>query len=298
MFPNFKQRILIICSASIGAFILIFAAHALMPKDASTGIVLLNANLGLLPALFSLLIYAIPAIVLALLCSAAGHPYAGLLVASFSLLVLAAAGGSPEGFIWSIESPQQYLTLIFETLIWLALFIAFLFAIHITRPTLRKKLEHVPSLQTHAPDFNLFVNFNSNAIIALLLSAGIAGFLTNNLILSTATAQSTCSLILAFGLAAFLTKLIIPKTNPLAIFLSPFLVAIVAYALIRFNATSYPTMTALYIKLYQQDFPGMAIALPIQYASAAVFGSVLGYSAGSSMDAAFTHENDADPATT
>lgn len=291
MLPVFRQRLLIAAAAALGAVILWMARHPLAATDASAGISLLDARVGVIGAIALVLVAAAPAVALGLLTSATAHPLSGVFVLATSLTVLAGAGGSIEGFLRRHEAglPGVYQRLLIETLIWAAALAGFLSLAQRLRPLVRPYVSALAT-QDHWGHDLTFARPRSPALLAGLICAVIGGVLTHLMVQTHDTGQVIGSLIVAFTAGATTAHLILPQANPAGILLSPAAVALGGYA---WAIVSHPVHDAFLADWYSGSLSGLALVLPIHYLSAGVVGCSLGIGLAQSLDHARTRAAEA-----
>ncbi|MEX0774490.1 MAG: hypothetical protein WD042_02125 [Phycisphaeraceae bacterium] len=272
MFPAPIQRVLIVLGVIVGGAALLLIAAPLRPMDGSSGLTLLSARVGVAGACGLLALAALPAVVFALITSARGNPVAGPFIMGLALAFLASAGGSSIGWLWRAALPGDYRLLIIETLVWFTALLLLIVAMQTARvysgtrwPTLLSPHHPGSRAQFRLPKLE--------ALLAALVCAVIGGGLSHIMIASAQTGQIIGSLLVAFTIAALVTQLIFPHlTNPATMLFSPMIVALVGYAYMLTIKSSNDVLEAL----NHGRLTGLALALPIHYASAAVAGCALG----------------------
>ncbi len=280
MLPPLKHRLVIGIVLVAGALCWLLARGALMPADGSMGVSLLDARAGLVPGLFILILAGLPAIIAGLIAASTGNPLAGAFTISFSLLPLAAMGGSIEGWLRRAELPGGYKSLAFEAVIWLVLWAGVLVMVDLLRVRVRPTMNVIAVKHHQGAKMKLGLP-GGMPIVAGLLTAAAGAFLSNILIRSSDAGQVNCSLILGFGTAALIAQMSVPQRNPLLILLSPMLCAAAAYLYI---GSAYTVTDDLVSDLYSRGILNLALALPIHYASAGVAGCALGVGLAQTLD--------------
>ncbi|HAI10485.1 MAG TPA: hypothetical protein DCM28_02195 [Phycisphaerales bacterium] len=195
-------------------------------------------------------------------------------------MVLTCFSGSASGWITRASLPGDYWTLIFETLIWQMLVLSAVIVMYRFRPILREQL---PQLLRHNTPWKTNIGIPATQeIIAAIISTLVAGIMTYLLIRNATPKQVLFSLVFCFALGAGIGQSLMPNTNPIAIFVSPGLVAIGSYLLVILR---FDDSTTLLASLYSgsesgtgflSQFPGSALALPIDYMSAGILGCCIG----------------------
>lgn len=282
MLPTLKQRILISAVVLAAGLVWLLAASGLATPDASSGFSLISTERGFVLAVLVVLLTGLPAVGLGLFTAGTGHPLSGVFVVSAALVFLAVAGGAIDGLLWRIEVPSAYLWLTFEMLLWAALLVGVVALVQRYRLRVRRAAGVFRTDEHWGEGIDLGVP-DSQGWLAGLIAAGVGALLANLLIQSTDVGQVIGGLLVAFTLAAMLAQMVLPTTKPAAIVLCPIVVAVLGYLQTWFG---YADGDALKAAWYAEDLSGLAMALPIHYASAAVAGCVLGVGAAQSLDRA------------
>ena len=113
----------------------------------------------------------------------------------------------------------------------------------------------------------------TQALLAGATTPLTAGVLCYLLLRNTDPGQIVCALLVSFTVGGLAGHLIFPQTNPIGILFSPAVVAVVGYTwvMLRFGQTD-----AVVSAWHRGQLPGMALALPVHYASAAIAGCAIG----------------------
>lgn len=287
MLPAFRQRLLIGIGLIIGSWVWMHVATELGAADGSPGISLFDSSLGVPLAIVITVLAGLPAVGLGLVASSIGNPLSGIFVVAFSLLMLAASGGSIEGFLWRSNLPGRYGALIVETIFWSMAMVGLLFLTGLVRHTFRTWLARLTGTDPAHGTRNQLLHVDSHTLLAGLIAAGIGGLLSNLLIQSAISGQVLGSLVLAFAIGALMAQLIMPNASPLGILLAPTVVAIAGYAYVLFNGNISGTDDVLRA-WYRSDLPGLALSLPIQYLSGGIVGATIGLGLAQSLDQTHT----------
>jgi len=272
MLPQLKHRLVIGLSLVIGGLCWLLALGALIAADGSTGLSLMDAHVGTPSAVLIVIAAGLPAILLGLVTASTGNPLAGVFTVSGSLLLLGAMGGSIDGYLRRAEVPAGYRSLAIEVVFWLFLLALVIIGIDRLQTKVRPSLKILATPRHLGTRTKLNIP-NGPALLAGLITAVAGAFICNLLIQSSDGGQVNGSLLLGFGTAALIGNMVVPQRNPVIILLSPMAVALAAYLWV---ATSYSTTDALLVDVYNHDLLNLALALPIQYASAGVTGCALG----------------------
>ncbi len=280
MLPQLKHRLIIGLCLVTGALCWLLALGSLTAADGSTGLSLMDAHVGTLPAILVVLATGLPAILVALVAASTGNPLAGAFTISGSLVLLTAIGGRIDGYLQRTALPDGFRPLIIEALIWLALLAIIFVAIDRMRIKARPSLAKLVT-QKHLGTRTQYTLPGAKPLLAGVVAAVAGAFLCNILIQSSDGGQVNGSLMLGFGVAALIAQMTVPQRNPIVILLSPMLVAAAAYLWV---ARSYSTEDALLADLYTQNILHLAMALPIQYAASGITGCTLGVGLAQTLD--------------
>lgn len=280
MFPSLPHRLLVAASILLGAWVLASAAPVLISADGASAPTLMMARNGLIAALFIVLVAALPIIVLSLIGSSVGNPLTGLFALTTALWILSAQGDTIDGWIrrTSANLPGDYLKLAVESIIWLALLTAFLLLITIARPSIRRWLPLLVSEHQLGEPITLRSKWLP-ALVSGLVTAIVGGLLASFLLRTPEKGQVIGGLILAFligGLVGDMASAFLFQkhpANPMGILIAPTLVAITGYLLTSMNYDDGADFLKAY---FNTRAAGLALALPLDYASAGVAGAALG----------------------
>lgn len=267
-----KQRLLVCAAMAVGALVLLGALPAVVSSDETPGITLGSATAGATGGAIAVLLGALPAIGLAVLCGSMGTPLAAPFVLASALLVLAAWGGSGIGFLWRSSGPGDYVGLIVELLFWFALLAAVSWITMRVRLPLRRRLPWLASEPRR--ERNLLRGFvEPQSLLAGAVCAAAGGFASYLLVQSWETGQTLGGLVCGFALGAIAAQAAVGNASPGPIVLgAPMLVAIVGYL----SGLTLESHDAMLAQAYRGELVGLAWSLPIHYASAGVLGTVIG----------------------
>ncbi len=278
-----KHRLVIAVAVGVGAWVWLVALPCLVAPDGSTGLSLLGASGGAVRAWATALAAAAPSLALALVVAATGHPANGVLCASASLCIAAARGGSIEGWWLRMEPGEGYLGLIGEVLMWQVILAMLIALIVVLRPKLRLGLAW---LAVAVPDYDdrdsrLLHPHTWFATLASAAGAALLGWLLipTGDVATSDTAQVIVGLIISFTLATLIAQLFLSQAGPYGMFFSPAILAIAVYAYVYFKFDNSAALLSAWQDVTlrtSQRLPGLAMALPIHYASAGVLGTALG----------------------
>lgn len=284
MLPAFKQRIVIAIAVVIGALCWCLAKGPLTPIDASSGITLSDARAGIVPAVAVVLVAGIPAIVLGIVAAGFGNPLSATFVVAASLTVLAAAGGGSAGYLWRADLPSGFLWLAGGLVVWFVLHALVALASVNVRGLLRN---FVPQLVSPSSEVTLLPARHQvlGSLAGLAVTAAAGAMLTNLLVRSTDVGQIVGGLIFGFAVAGLLARMLVSETSAAAVLLAPLVVGVGAYLWVAFSG-SYGSDTSILRAWYTGQLPGVALPLPIHYASAGVVGACLGWGMGQGVNSA------------
>ncbi|MFG0249682.1 MAG: hypothetical protein ACF8OB_12405, partial [Phycisphaeraceae bacterium JB051] len=273
------QRLGILLGIGLGSLCWLGILPSLQNPTGADGLVLMDMS-SIISALVLLLIASIPSIFLGTILSTMGRFTAGVCIFSGSLLVLAYWAGPSVGWLNRAQIPGDYWKLIVETVIWQLFVLAGILVMNHFRPLVHKQL---PQLLKEGPAWKTKLRFPATReLAAAMISTIIAGIMAYLLIRNASSKQVLASLFLSFALGAGIGQTMMPNTNPIAIFLSPGIVAILSYLMVVMR---YDDSNQLYHAIYIGTepgvslfdlFPGSALALPIQYFSAGILGCSIG----------------------
>lgn len=323
-----RQRLLIAFCTAVGLASLLTVRTLLLSAGGTPGISLLDARAGLALAVALVVVAALPAVLLGTLASALGNPLAGVFILAVSLSVLAGAGGPISGWLWRASIPGDYRGLMVEMVIWQAVICAGFLLMHWGQTALRRsiglsashdgkatpldieqfgrRMQHMPWFIQVVLGASLAANtvreavspttpdardagarfLNGDTIFGCLISAAVGGFVSFFLLPNGNVGQVFGALTVAFTIGGLVARAAMPRAHHLGLMMSPTLVALAAYA---YASSSYASSDALLAAWYAQKLPGMALVLPIYYASVAVAAVAVGVGIAQSFDSSRRH---------
>lgn len=141
-------------------------------------------------------------------------------------------------------------------------------------------LKHYTKMLKSTPQLSLG---SFHHLAAMVVAGVIAGGLGYILIRNSDGGQVVCSLILSFTVGGATAGAFFPNKGWWGIMSSPFLVAAVSYGYVTLQYSQTEPLLAAW---FGQQLPGLALALPIHYASAGVVGCCLGAGLAQAITAA------------
>ncbi|MCX5659515.1 MAG: hypothetical protein NTW19_07300 [Planctomycetota bacterium] len=277
-----RQRLVIGAAASFGLAALLMVRLPLTPANGSSGLSLLDARVGPVAATLLAIAACLPAIILGSVAAASGSSLAGAFVLAFSLATLAVVGGPISGWLWRANIPSAYKGLIVEVLVWQAILIVAFIIMQRCSAAIRRRFPAIapPGAPSAAADPH--VHFPGlQTLGAGVICAMVAGLVASLLLPNGNVGQVVGALSVGFAIGGMVGHLVLPHANVIGLLASPSLVAIVAYA---YAGMHYNSADALLTAWYGQKLPGLALVLPIYYASAAVAAVAAGIGIAQSLD--------------
>lgn len=280
MFPKIQQRLVILFAAVIGGLVWLTVVGPLRAEDGSPGLSLFFARSTPMLAMVLAVVAGIPALALAVATAVRGNPLSGVFAWAGALCFLAATGGNIEGWVHrSTNLPGDYGYLIGELFVWFAVLIVCLAGIQKLRAPLRNRFALLRYDAHLGSDMKIAIP-DSTSMMSGLICAVVGGVGCFFLLRDFDTGQVMWSLGLAFAIGGLVAHLCVPNNNPVPILVSPILVAVAGYAWV---IKDHNTANAFREAWNSGELPGMALALPIHYASAAVAGGALGIGWGQAL---------------
>ena len=286
MLPIFRQRLLLAAALVVGGLVWSWAAGPMGAADASGGISLFDARIGVLPGLVLMVAAGLPALGLGVFVSATGNPLSGVFTVACGLMFVAIGGGPIDGYLQRHALPGAYGWLLAEMVLWAGLWGALLVGLMRGRAWLRPRVGRL-STEAYWPEPEEgYTNWPSvRSLLAGLVSAAVAGGMCTVLLPVTDTGQVVGSLLLGFIIGGLLGQLVAPQASPVAILLSPAALGVAAYGYVLLSP-ALSTEQQVLAAWYGRELWGPALALPIFYASAGVAGAAIGVGMGQSISQA------------
>ena len=288
LFPALRVRLMILLTIVAGGASWQLAHAVLRSPDGTGALSLFDAGVAWPVAVMLTLAAGIPALVLGVVTGAIANPLAGVFSVAGALCVFAGAGGSAETWLRRAASRGGYVDLIVETLIWQVAIVGFALLAQMGRRPLRDRFTSITCERYHGKRSKLALP-DTQAIGAGLTSACAAGMLGMFLLRTADVGQIIGALILAFLIGGMAGQLIFPQDNPLPLLLSPGLLALAVYGyvLLRFDSQN-AILEAWFTRTASRSqgmkvLPGLALALPVHYASAALVGVTMGVGLAQAM---------------
>lgn len=282
MMPRMRQRVVIVVAMVAGAMAWSWVAGLLAAPDGSSGISLMSARVGVAGAVAVLGCAGVVAMMLGVVASATGNALSGVFAVSGSLGVLAALGGPIDGWMLRSRLPGDYLYLMFEVLLWQAGWVAMVLLIQFNRSSVRTRWPAL-AFEDHL-GVDLHVRFpRVQSLAAGVVCGACAGVVGYFLIRSSDSGQVIGSLLAAFTAGGLVAGLVFPQVNPAGVLFGPAWVALGSYLCVW---VGYSGEQAVLEAWFAGGLPGVALALPIHYASAGVAGCAMGVGLAQGIEAA------------
>ncbi|MBI1371958.1 MAG: hypothetical protein GC159_04245 [Phycisphaera sp.] len=305
MFPKTSQRVMMLIAIVVGGLVYLQGADVARAADGSQGCTLLFAA-SPVTAIGTILLYSIPALVLALVAAAMGNRLAGVFVIAAALLFPAIDGGTIDEWLRNVESARAYGILAGEAVVWGVLVIGLHLLIEAVAPNLVRVVTRGTGVEpapmtTERLDLHLFsvrhfpvigglvllsvairhsvqrATKLSDGQVRILLSgvaSTILGLVFSSMMLrNTDPVQIAWGLGIAFVFATTLATIMFPTDQPVGMLLSPITTSIVICGLLALSGQSGTQLLESY---YRDGFWHAGLALPVYYASAGVMGATLG----------------------
>lgn len=281
MLPPVRQRLVVIVAVVIGALVWSLTANALRAADGMPGLTLVDARVGVLVAGLLFVVAGIPALLGGLITSATGTVLSGVFVVAAALGVLAAHGGGMEHWAGTrtMALSVRYTALAGEMVMWGVGVGLVTLVFGRFQSLVRRWLISGAVDETEPAGIFPAVGTRWKSVAAGAVSVAVAGGLAAMLIRSPDTGQIFWSLVVAFLIGGLAARMAVPGCHPWAIMVSPAVVGVIGYlwAALAFADNRDSFLTALFaMEQSLLDMPGIALALPIHYASAGVVGVTLG----------------------
>lgn len=276
----FAVRLLQGFAVVLGGWIWSGAASWLIASGGESGATVVLSASGIVPAFVMLLLLGVVAFAFAALVAGLYDWIAGLLAFALAMGVPAVAGGSMQGLMHAATAtPEEplanlYLWLMMEVVLFAGLMMLAGWGLQKIQSLLAPRLTAagyapLPSIQRRV----LQKNVNMIDVLAGLTALLFGGGLSWLLLQTGQTGQVFGGLLLGFGAGTFLALSLFPTNNMLPVLLAPFAVALVTCLQMVVTGGDTPMTLASW---YRGEFNGLALALPIFYASAALAGCLLG----------------------
>lgn len=265
MLPTVSQRLAMLVAVTCCGLILIWGSGPAMPEGGWEGISVMHARGGILMAALAVGLSALPAVLVGLGMSVWGGVAIGAFTLASCLGILAWYGGAIDGLLFRVDEKQQiYVDLAIETLGWL-----FLWAVMLLLSGILHHAVHKPSMR---PKGSVGGTLAAGAI------CGVIGAVVANLLAkSTEPGQVVGSLMLGFMAGGMVARSSVPTSRAWGVLVSPLLVAIGSYLMVWMTYTSDSMLERSW---FSGQLTGLALMLPIYYASAGVAGAAMGFGLG------------------
>ena len=306
MFPNIRQRIIILAGLAAAGLIYLNAAGPATPADGAHGVLLLKAAQPS-AAIGTFIALTIPVIIISAVVGSFTSPLAGVFCLAAALIFPAVRGGSIDSWIRGISTGADFWALAAECFVWMVLLAIAAPACVVTAVRIARRLPrswvdpdafpgvdpaNTTALATTADKPGGFLGAalwgsavaggsmtvrtsdRLASVAATLLSAVIGSLLASLLLRSPDAWQVVWSLFAAFALGSLLATLLLSPRTAMGLMLSPLLAGAFWYAVVAVGGGSPQRLLAAY---FSRTFWNPAMALPIFYASAGTAGSLMGY---------------------
>ncbi len=285
MLVALKHRLMLIAAAVVTSWLAgTYASAALQPPDGSTGFAVTSTAVGVWQTLAVLLAIAVPVVAIGLIIGATDNPLAGPFVVGLAITVLSWTGGSSDGWFMRTDQPGGFVTLILETIGWGLFLVGLVVAIGFGDRVIRGMLPDSICASREGRKLTWALP-KRHALIPAVICLVVAGACAYAFVRNSEPGQVLLSVMLAFGIGSMTAHLAYTQTNPIAILLSPFALAIVAYgyAALRYDdftqvQTALNQMLVLGDDMTVPRINGLALVLPMQYVGAGLAGCALGLS--------------------
>jgi len=280
----------------VGALIWGWATAGAMPVGGYSGLSLWAAGAGVV----MLALAGLPAVAGGVLLAERGNVLGGPFVVSGALLGVALVGGGMDGWFWRQASaerlPGAYTALAAETLVWLGVVLLPLVVARWraggkttddepagdemseggSTPGVGGRLVPVGAPGAGIP--------GAGAWLGAVIAAAAAGVLIMLMLRTTDPMQVAGTLLASFAIGAMVARTFLPGADELPVLVSPAVVAVAAYLYVAWSGqygSTAATLAAWYSKIIPDPtgpaaLPGVALALPVAYASAGVLGCTVG----------------------
>ncbi len=280
MFPNLRQRLMLLAACGLGGWWYTRAGDLLQSLDGGNGYSLWFAFGGPSSATMMLLLIGLPVMVMSTLISVGGHLLSGLFVVAMSWLVLSAQGGPMDGWLLYAQQPTDYRGLIFESLVWAALIVVLALLMQWGRNLLRQRWPSLAANDHFGVDHRLRLP-GAQAWGAGLVCAVVGAVVSYVLIRTSDSGQVIGSLLLAFALGGLAAQLLFPQNkNALIVLAAPMLVSAGVYGYVLWQ---YQLEEQLLSAWYRGRLIGPALALPMHFAGAGMAGAIIGIGWGQGL---------------
>ncbi|WP_428388517.1 hypothetical protein [Mucisphaera sp.] len=247
------------------SLILIWGAGPAMPPGGWTGLTVMDARSSILVAALALGFAALPAVVAGVGMAAWSGVATGAFTLAASLTILAWYAGPIDGLLFRSETLRHvYLDLAIEMIGWAFLWSIMLLVAGILHAGLRDKQArgHTSVPATFA---------------ALGITAILGAVVANLLAKSTDPGQVVGALVIGFAVGGWVARASVPSTRAWGLLISPLVVGLGVYLMASFNFTSDEMLQSSW---FSGRMTGLALMLPIYFASAGVAGAAMGYGLG------------------
>ncbi|MEM0914496.1 MAG: hypothetical protein AAGK09_07785 [Planctomycetota bacterium] len=283
MIPGWRQRWVVAVGIALGAVAWWFAGGLLIAGDGTPGYVVADARVGWLVGTAAVALLGVVAVGMGGVAAATGQPLSGMVVIAASLTVLAWRGGASMGFFWRHDLPGGYGLLLVEAVWWLAGALVACLGLQRLRDAMRRgrgDAQHGGGGASRTASlWTVPLATSASSVAAAVLGAVLAWLIVR----TTDPAQVIGGLALSYLVAGGLAYLFTPYANPVGAVISPLIGGVAVYGWL---ATGGAGQADVLLLAYGESLSGLALALPMQLASAGVLGACLGVALAQGIDAA------------
>ncbi|MEQ9460427.1 MAG: hypothetical protein RIG82_05700 [Phycisphaeraceae bacterium] len=265
MLPTVPQRLVMFVAIVACGVTLIALSGPAMPPGGWSGLTVMDARGGILPAAAMLGLAALPAVIAGVGMAVWSGVASGAFTLAASLMILAWYAGPIDGLLFRADPlAQVYIDLAIETIGWLFLWSVMLLIAGILHSGVRDKASR--------PKGSVGGSIAGGAI------CGVVGAVVANVIAkSTDSGQVAGALLIGFAVGGMVARSSVPSARPWGLLVSPLVVALGVYLATWFNFTSDQMLEQSW---FSGRLNGLALMLPIFFASAGVAGAAMGYGMG------------------
>jgi hypothetical protein len=288
MDPIIRHRLVLLACIIACCAVLAPFANDFLPADRSAGFTLIFAHVGPLHAFIEFAALLVPLTCIALIASVSGTALSGAFVLGVTLCIFAAGFGPANGLLLRANLPHDYSLLAIESAVLACLALAVGAVLKFATRPLKPRLPWLTRFADEPPHSEVTTPASTCAAVAITVP--IAGLIAYFLAIGDSPKQAIGTLIAAFTLAAGFSCNMIGRRAMLGSLLSPFILAVIAYAFPLLAPMGSHAFTRLW---FTNELSGLCRILPIYYLAAGAVGTVIGIVVG--LPATAEPEADAKP---